>query len=59
MAQVTIYLSRELHERVRAAALPVSEICQRALVAELADVSHRHVSKPIAGQLTINTNRRQ
>jgi post-segregation antitoxin (ccd killing protein) len=35
VAHATIYLSEELRSQVRAEQLPVSEICQRALRAEL------------------------
>lgn len=57
--QVTIYLTRELHEQVKAASLPVSEVCQRALTVELDRLSHRHISQPIPGQLEIDNIRRQ
>ena len=35
MARANIYLSPELHKAVKAAGIPISEICQRALWAEV------------------------
>lgn len=57
--QVTIYLPEELGEAVKAADIPVSQICQRALRQELAEHGRGAVPDPIPGQLAIPTNRRQ
>lgn len=43
MAQVTIYLTRELCDQVKAHQLPVSQVCQRALRGELARVKRRRI----------------
>jgi post-segregation antitoxin (ccd killing protein) len=54
MANVTIYLDDSLRERVRAADLPVSRICQRALAAELARHGVDRPDRSLDGQLTVD-----
>lgn len=57
--QVTIYLSEELGAAVKAADIPVSQVCQRALREELAAGRRQSVPTPIPGQLEIDNTRRQ
>lgn len=59
MPNITVYVSRDLFDQVKDAQLPVSEIFQQAVVAELDRISHRHISQPIPGQLGIDNPRRQ
>lgn len=44
MAQLGLYVSKELHDAVKAAKVPVSEVCQKALRDELAARKRRHTS---------------
>lgn len=57
--QVTIYLSKELGRAVKAADIPLSEVCQRALRRELARLDKPAVPDRIPGQLTIPKARSQ
>jgi post-segregation antitoxin (ccd killing protein) len=58
MAQMTIYVSADLREQLRAANLPVSEICQKALRGELAKARRRRMSFPTGQTPEWDTNRR-
>ena len=53
VGRVNIYLSDELQRRVRDAGLPVSEVCQRALRAELAVRQCGHEHQTIPGQMEL------
>jgi post-segregation antitoxin (ccd killing protein) len=44
MPRVNIWLPEHLHARVKDADIPVSEVCQRALHAELEKREHRHTT---------------
>jgi post-segregation antitoxin (ccd killing protein) len=59
MANMTIYLDADLHRAVKAARVPVSEVCQAALRRELSDRERRTPPEPIPGQMRIDSNRRQ
>lgn len=59
MPSINLYLSDALHRQVKESGMPVSEVCQRALRAELVEHLHRRQSKPIPGQLAIETPREQ
>lgn len=41
MPRISVYLPDELHKAVKAEQVPVSEVCQRALKAELEDRRQR------------------
>src|SRR5215471_7871388 len=41
MGRANVYLSDELERRVKAAQIPVSEVCQRALLAAVEEAEHR------------------
>jgi len=52
MGRANVYLSDDLERRVKAARLPISEICQRALLAavEAAEGASPGFSEPITSQ---------
>jgi post-segregation antitoxin (ccd killing protein) len=57
VANVTIYLPDELHHLVKAASIPVSRVCQRALLAEITSQAEGSLPRPLAGQMSINDAR--
>lgn len=54
VANITIYLDDSLKERVKAAELPISRICQAALRAELDAAGMSDALRLVSGQMSID-----